>query len=125
MSIKSCTEFLAEALPAASAAPTTPGAVAGTDAQNINAMKASYMAYTSNKPKIDAIIANKSLKDEQLQAEFDKIVANMPDRDLITFYYSTQKLLRQKVALEAQSKEVAAQIQQRTSELANMEKNAQ
>lgn len=116
---------MAEALPAESSAPATPGAVAGSDAQNVNAMKASYMAYTTNKPKIDSLIANKSLKDDQLQAEFDKIAANMPDKDLITFYFSTQKLSRQKVALEAQAKEVAAQIQQRSTELANMEKSAQ
>lgn len=109
MKITSCSDFLNEA----DTMPTAP------------APQIDKNAYTQAKGKVDALCRNATLSDEDLQTEFDKSVADMEVKDTITYYFGTKKLERRKIALENEAKQIATQVQQRTAELANMEKNIQ
>lgn len=108
MKIRTCSDFLneAEGMPTASAP------------QDKN-------VYTQAKGKVDAMCRNAALSDEDLQGQFDKAVADMETKDTITYYFGTKKLERRKIALDAESQQIAKQLQERATELTNMEKSIQ
>ena len=123
MKLKKFNQYLSEALPPMTGAPApAPGQSSDSTIQDLQKSSA---AYAQNKAKVDGLLRNNTLlaNEEAMQKEYDKVVASADNKDLINIYYATKKLEMKKTQMDAQMKELAVQIKQKSDELAAAEQN--
>lgn len=93
----------------------------------IDTIKDVFQIYQTNKSKVDSLYNKYKNSEEngisEMDQEFEKIVSNLDNDDLLKKYYLSKKLEVKKIKLESEVKDILEELKKNQAELAEMTRN--